>query len=97
MEEGRRKTYTADQDDFEFKEDYCKPRDSLLSISAEFCTKCHGRLKELRKILADPAFRPPELLDHKAHNVGTCVMRTFIEGFCIMKFFFQNPLTQCVH
>ena len=77
MEEGRRKPHASDQDDFEVREDLCKPRDSLLSISAEFYTKCYGRLKELRKILADPAFRPPELLDYKAHNVGDNLKKIF--------------------
>ena len=70
MEEGRRKTYGQEPDDLELREEFRKPRDSLLSVSAEFYTKCYARLKELRKILADPAFRPPELFDNKAHNVS---------------------------
>ena len=71
MEEGRRKTYGQEPDDLELREEFRKPRDSLLSVSAEFYTRSHARLKELRKILADPAFRPPELFDNKAHNVSS--------------------------
>ncbi|GFN95904.1 unc-80-like protein [Plakobranchus ocellatus] len=79
MEEGRRKTYGQEPDDLELREEFRKPRDSLLSVSAEFYTKCHARLKELRKILADPAFRPPELFDNKAHNRLAEVAHTLLK------------------
>ncbi|RUS69726.1 hypothetical protein EGW08_022512 [Elysia chlorotica] len=79
MEEGRRKTYGQEPDDLELREEFRKPRDSLLSISAEFYTRCHARLKELRKILADPAFRPPELFDNKAHNRLAEVAHTLLK------------------
>lgn len=71
MEEGRRKTYGQEPDDLELREDFRKPRDSLLSIAAEFYSQCCSRLKDLRKMLADPAFRSPELFDNKTHNVSS--------------------------
>ena len=70
MEEGRRKTFAPDPEDIELRTEFRKPRDSLLAILAEFYTTCVNRLREIRKILADPTFRPPELFDHKTHNVG---------------------------
>ncbi|XP_059153938.1 protein unc-80 homolog isoform X2 [Physella acuta] len=79
MEEGRRKTYGHEPDDLELREDFRKPRDSLLSIAAEFYTRCQSRLKELRKILADPSFRPPELFDIKAHNRLAEVAHTLLK------------------
>ncbi|KAK6194683.1 hypothetical protein SNE40_000272 [Patella caerulea] len=68
MEEGRRKTFVPDPEDLELRNEFRKPRDSLLSIAVEFYSSCTARMKELRKVLADPSFRSPELLDHKAHN-----------------------------
>ncbi|XP_021380201.1 protein unc-80 homolog isoform X3 [Mizuhopecten yessoensis] len=68
MEEGRKKAYTQDSEDMEMRTEFRKPRDSLLSVVAEFYASCQSRLKELRKMLQDPSFRPPELLDHKTHN-----------------------------
>ncbi|GFR73733.1 Unc-80-like protein [Elysia marginata] len=79
MEEGRRKTYGQEPDDLELREEFRKPRDSLLSVSAEFYTRCHARLKELRKMLADPAFRPPELFDNKVHNRLAEVAHTLLK------------------
>ncbi|XP_052242651.1 protein unc-80 homolog isoform X2 [Dreissena polymorpha] len=70
-EEGRarRSKQDYDPDDEEMqREDFRKPRDSLLNIVAEFYVTCQGRMKEIRKMLADSSFRPPELLDHKSHN-----------------------------
>ncbi|KAK7491630.1 hypothetical protein BaRGS_00017083 [Batillaria attramentaria] len=68
MEEGRRRAYGAESEEMELREEFRRPRDSILSIAAQFWTTCHTRLRQLRKILADPTFRPPELLDHKTHN-----------------------------
>ncbi|XP_071097692.1 protein unc-80 homolog [Haliotis cracherodii] len=68
MEEGRRKAFTPDPEDLELRTEFRKPRDSILSILAEFYTTSVSRLRELRKILADPNFRTPDLLDHKTHN-----------------------------
>ncbi|KAH9525120.1 Protein unc-80 [Bulinus truncatus] len=78
MEEGRKKTYGHEPDDLELREDFRKPRDSLLSIAAEFYSQCCGRLKELRKILADPTFRSPELFDNKAHNTLVNILITIL-------------------
>ncbi|KAL3872189.1 hypothetical protein ACJMK2_040132 [Sinanodonta woodiana] len=68
MEEGRRKQYTQDDEDVELRNEFRKPRDMLLNTVAEFFSTCQPRLKNLRKTLADPTFKPPELLDHKAHS-----------------------------
>ncbi|XP_064639472.1 protein unc-80 homolog [Lineus longissimus] len=69
MEEGRHNqyNYAAHDEDDEIRSEYRKPRDSLLNITAEFFATCLPRLKELRKMLADPSFKFPELLDYKAH------------------------------
>ncbi|CAD5116523.1 DgyrCDS5405 [Dimorphilus gyrociliatus] len=45
-----------------------KPRNCLLVIVTHFYVECHKRLKILRKIVADPSFRIPQLLDPKTHN-----------------------------
>ncbi|CAG5120059.1 unnamed protein product, partial [Candidula unifasciata] len=79
MEEGRRKTYAPEPDDLELRDEFRKPRDSLLCMASEFYTKCFGRLKELRKIMADPAFRPPELFDNKTHNRLAEVAHTLLK------------------
>ncbi|XP_055887561.1 protein unc-80 homolog isoform X2 [Biomphalaria glabrata] len=79
MEEGRRKTYGQEPDDLELREDFRKPRDSLLSIAAEFYSQCCSRLKDLRKMLADPAFRSPELFDNKTHNRLAEVAHTLLK------------------
>ncbi|XP_052063828.1 protein unc-80 homolog [Mytilus californianus] len=68
MEEGRKKTYVHDLDDTDLKNDFRKPRDLLLNVIADFYSTCQVRLKELRRILADPSYRPPDLLDFKSHN-----------------------------
>ena len=69
MEEGRKKQYTHDLDDVDMKNDFRKPRDILLNVIAGFYSTCQTRLRELRRILADPTYRPPDLLDFKSHNV----------------------------
>jgi hypothetical protein len=75
MEEGRRRQtmYGAEPEDYEIRAEFRQPRDSILTIAAQFWTSCHARLRQLRKIMADPSFRLPELLDHKSHNVSTSV------------------------
>lgn len=76
MEEGRSRKgthYDQDDEDLQMRNDFRKPRDSLLNVIAEFYSTCQPRLRELRKILADPSFRPPELLDHKSHNVSITI------------------------
>lgn len=93
MEEGRRRPHGVDAEEFEMREEFRHPRDLILSIAAQFWTTCHARLRQLRKILGDPSFRPPELLDHKTHNVR------FISYFfpflfsCTIAFFFYKNAT----
>lgn len=70
MEEGRKKQYTHDLDDVDMKNDFRKPRDALLNVIAGFYSTSQTRLRELRRILADPTYRPPDLLDFKSHNVS---------------------------
>ena len=70
MEEGRKKTYVHDFDDTSMKNDFRKPRDILLSVISGFYSACQNRLKELRRMVGDPTFRPPDLLDFKSHNVS---------------------------
>ena len=73
MEEGRsRKSQYYDQEDeyLQMRQEFRQPRDSLLNIVAEFYSTGHTRMKELRKMMAEPSYRPPELLDHKSHNVS---------------------------
>ncbi|XP_036354476.1 protein unc-80 homolog isoform X2 [Octopus sinensis] len=70
-DDGRKKGYVPD-DDVDAKQEFRKPRDTLLFISSEFFSNCHFRLRELRKKKADPSLRPadkpPELFDSKTHN-----------------------------
>lgn len=83
MEEGRgRKSthYDQDDEDIQMRNDFRKPRDSLLNVIAEFYSTCQSRLKELRKMLADPSFRPPELVDAKSHNVSTRHFTTVLDS-----------------
>ena len=79
MEEGRRgnKTYyDQDDEDLQMRIEFRKPRDSLLNVVAEYYATCQPRLRELRKMVSDPSFRPPELLDHKSHNVSMLYKNT---------------------
>jgi len=79
MEEGRgrrsqQQHYDADEEEMQ-RQDFRRPRDTLLNVVAEFYGATQLRLKKLRKMLADQAYRAPELLDHKSHNVrmiGDC-------------------------
>ena len=50
--------------------EFRKPRNSVLCIVARFYSHSTGRIRELRRMLADPTFKMPELLDSKAHNVS---------------------------
>ncbi|KAL5011899.1 hypothetical protein ScPMuIL_010450 [Solemya velum] len=68
MEEGRKKHNAQELEDMENRNEFRKPRDSLLCVIADFYGSCTTRLRELRRILSDPSFRPPELIDHKTHN-----------------------------
>ncbi len=79
MEEGARNVrarqcqVTADDKAEITLNEFRRPRNSLLCIVAYFFAHCTNRVKELRRMLADPTFRMPELLDHKSHNVSTCI------------------------
>ena len=73
MEEGRSRNknyYDQDDEDMQMRNEFRKPRDCLLNVVAEFYATCQPRLRELRKMVSDPSFRPPELLDYKSHNVS---------------------------
>ena len=70
MEEGRHRQYVPQDEDAEERNEFRKPRDSILNIAAEFYSTCHRRLKDLRRTLGDPNFKSPELLDPKSHNVS---------------------------
>lgn len=80
-DDGRKKGYVPD-DDVDAKQEFRKPRDTLLFISSEFFSNCHFRLRELRKKKADPSLRPadkpPELFDSKTHNVSEELGMKFI-------------------
>ena len=91
MEEGRRRAYGGEPEEYELREDFRRPRDSILSIAALFWTTCHSRLRQLRKILADPSFRPPELLDHKTHNVSPGVSGVMISSGWYLCALNQSP------
>lgn len=69
---GRGARYAAHtEDDIETTiQAFRKPRNCLLVIVTHFYSECHKRLKILRKIIADPSFRIPQLLDPKTHNVS---------------------------
>ena len=54
------------------RNDYRRPRDILLSMVAEFLTKCTNRLAELNKKPGGDG-KTVELLDTRAHVVGTSV------------------------
>ena len=73
MEEGhcRGKRNVTQEDEAEVTlSEFRKPRNAVLCIVARFYSHSTGRIRELRKILADPTFKMPELLDSKAHNVS---------------------------
>ena len=75
MEEGlakksRQQQAMDDEADVSLGE-FRKPRNSLLCVVACFFSHAFVRIKELRRLLADPSVRAPELLDYKAHNVST--------------------------
>ena len=70
MEEGRKKQSAFDKDDLEMRNEFRKPRDALLTITVDFFVTCIPRLRELRRMMADPTFRQAELFDHKTHNVS---------------------------
>ena len=73
MEEGhcRGKRTVTQEDEAEVTlSEFRKPRNAVLCIVARFYSHSTGRIRELRKILADPTFKMPELLDSKAHNVS---------------------------
>ena len=58
----------ADAEDSEWKRDlYCQPRDSLLSLTADFLSKCSARLQEINKKGSGQSSdkSTSELLDHK--------------------------------
>jgi len=74
-------TTAEDQAEATLKE-FRKPRNSLLCVVSGFYSHCINRVKELKRSLADPTIRAPELLDHKSHNVSIiskpfCNLRTF--------------------
>ena len=59
-----------DQAEATLKE-FRKPRNSLLCVVSSFYSHSVNRVKELKRSLADPTIRAPDLLDHKSHNVST--------------------------
>ncbi len=68
---GRGKRTLAQDDEAEVTlNEFRKPRNSVLCIVARFYSHSTGRIRELRRMLADPTFKMPELLDSKAHNVS---------------------------
>lgn len=75
MEEGlakksRHQQQVEDEADVTLAE-FRKPRNSLLCVVSAYFSHASVRIKELRRLLADPSVRSPEMLDHKAHNVRT--------------------------
>ncbi|XP_074657337.1 protein unc-80 homolog [Tubulanus polymorphus] len=79
MEEGRYRQMATQDEDAELRNEFRKPRDSLLNICVEFFAKCLPRVKELRKLLPDPNVRFPDLLDHKAHNRLADIAHTLLK------------------
>ena len=69
----RRRQVTAEDEAESTLNEFRRPRNSLLCILAYFFSHCSNRIRELRRILADPTFRIPELLDSKAQNVRVCI------------------------
>ena len=81
MEEGQCRPFRSESDDRELCEEFRHPRDSVLSIAAQFWTFSSGRLRHLRKTLADPSFRFPDLLDNKSHNVSEILLPKSLDCF----------------
>ena len=78
MEEGYsrgKRTVTQENEAEVTLNEFRKPRNSVLCIVARFYSHATGRLRELRKILADPTFKMPELLDSKVHNVSLFLLQ----------------------
>ena len=61
--------YEDDSEESETMNEFCKPRDMLLSVVSEFY--CHGlaRLKELRPVQESRTHSQTEILDQKCHMV----------------------------
>ncbi|CAE1324419.1 UNC80 [Acanthosepion pharaonis] len=82
-DEGRKKGYLPDVEDVDARQEFRKPRDTLLFIASEFFTNCHFRLRELRKKQVDPSIRPPdrppELFDFKTHNRLADIAHTLLK------------------
>lgn len=83
----RRSHYGKDMDDSEILHaDFRRPRDTLLSVVAEFYTKGTVRCQELQ--LKSPDQKPVELLDVKCHFVSIPLLK-FYSLQCLLFLMFQ--------
>ena len=77
MEEGlssRRNRHTQELDAELNLKEFRRPRNSLITVVAKFLIHSTTRVKTLRKVIADPSVRSPEILDTKSHNVSVKIM-----------------------
>ncbi|XP_071508730.1 protein unc-80 homolog, partial [Diadema antillarum] len=79
--------YEDDSEESETMNEFCKPRDMLLSVVSEFY--CHGlaRLKELRPVAESRTHSQTEILDQKCH------MRVAEVALTLLKVAPHDPVT----
>lgn len=78
--------YEREDEDSELvRLEFRQPRDTLLSVVAEFLTKCSARLADLSKKIPDLPSKATELLDVKCHLVGACLEGGDIPS-CLLSF-----------
>nr|XP_054770882.1 protein unc-80 homolog [Lytechinus pictus] len=79
--------YEDDSEESETMNEFCKPRDMLLSVVSEFY--CHGlaRLKELRPVAESRTHSQTEILDQKCH------MRIAEVALTLLKVAPHDPVT----
>lgn len=75
----RTKTKAQDVDEHKQASEFRWPRDTLLSVISTFVHFSTQRLKELSKLINDPTFRMPELLDAKSHTRLADIAHTLLK------------------
>ncbi|KAK3087178.1 hypothetical protein FSP39_002695 [Pinctada imbricata] len=90
-DDGKKKQHNQETEELEMANEYRRPRDALLNVVAEFYSTCQPRLKspDLRRMMADTGFRPPELLDARSHNRLAEIAHT------LLKLAPYDPVTLC--
>ncbi|CAF3522158.1 unnamed protein product [Rotaria socialis] len=75
----RTKNKVQDVDEHKQASEFRWPRDTLLSVISTFVHFSSQRLKELNKLINDPTFRMPEILDAKSHTRLADIAHTLLK------------------